>query len=195
MAPFPLSLPGHDFRVQRQNGVKAKEVNYALFKPCCGKELRFIQEIFYLLLPNCNYFTQEKVSGVGNEFTLDGLDLFPSSCHTWLVFLSKCRKHNPNFLLQFKKHTATVLCQNTSRQFAHKTVTCFYWQPYRDLLDFSCVGDDLLHDLHGLPGATLSLLGLALRLGLDYLYLLPFAHLHRHGGGLRSKRGEGPSKE
>lgn len=88
MAPFPLSLPGHDFRAQRQNEVTAKEVNDALFKPCCGRELRFMQEIFYLLLPNCNYFTQEKVLGVGNEFTLDGLDLFPSSGHTWLAFLS-----------------------------------------------------------------------------------------------------------
>lgn len=52
MAPFPLSLPSHDFRLQRQNQVKAKEVNYALLKPCWSKELRFIQEIFYLLLPN-----------------------------------------------------------------------------------------------------------------------------------------------
>lgn len=86
MAPFPLSLPGHDFRLRRQNQVKAKEVNYALLKPCCSKELRFIQEIFYLLLPNRNCFTRGKVLGVGNESTLDGLGLFPPSRHTWLVF-------------------------------------------------------------------------------------------------------------
>lgn len=60
---------------------------------------------------------------------------------------------------------------------------------YRYLLDFSCIGDDLLHDLHGLPSSTLSLLGLSLRLGLHYLYLLAFSNLHRHRGSLHSKRG------
>lgn len=105
MAPFPLSLPGHDFRSQRQNQVKAKEVNYALLKPCCSKELGFIQETFYLLLPNRNYFNQGKVLGVGNESTLYGLDLFPPSCHIWLVFLSKCRKNTTqsNLPLTVKK--------------------------------------------------------------------------------------------
>lgn len=110
MAPFPLSLPGHDFTLQRQNRVKAKEVNYALLKPCCSKELRFMQEIFYLLLPNHKYFTQGKVLGVGSESTLDRLDLFPSSCHTQLVFLSSAGNTplDPNFLLLLKKHTSTV---------------------------------------------------------------------------------------
>lgn len=71
MATFPLSLPGHDFRLQRHNQVKAKEMNSHLFKAGCGEELRFSQEIFNLLLPNPNYFTQGKVFGVGNESELN----------------------------------------------------------------------------------------------------------------------------
>lgn len=61
--------------------------------------------------------------------------------------------------------------------------------PYRDLLDLPRVGDDLLHDLHGLPGPALRLLGLSLRLRLHDLHLLAFSHLHRHRGGLRSEQG------
>ncbi len=51
---------------------------------------------------------------------------------------------------------------------------------HRDLLDLSCVGDDLLHDLHGL---ALGLSCLSLTLGcrsLDNLYLLALTHLHGH---------------
>lgn len=51
---------------------------------------------------------------------------------------------------------------------------------HRDLLDLSRVGDDLLHDLHGL---TLGLGRLSLTLrrgGLDDLHLLALAHLHGH---------------
>lgn len=55
---------------------------------------------------------------------------------------------------------------------------------YRDLLDLSCVCDDLLHHLHGLSSAALGLLGLTLRLGLDNLHLLTFSNLHGHWGGL-----------
>lgn len=78
MAPFLLSLPSRDFRLQRQNQVKAKEVNYALLKPHWSKELRFIQK--YLLLPNHSYFTQGQVQGVGNVSTLVGrfISLFMS---------------------------------------------------------------------------------------------------------------------
>lgn len=51
---------------------------------------------------------------------------------------------------------------------------------YRDLLDLPRVGDDLLHDLHGLP-LGLSRLSLTLcRCSLDDLYLLALAHLHGH---------------
>lgn len=71
MATFPLSLPGHDFRLQRHNQVKAKEMNSLLFKPGCGEELRFSQEIFDLLLPNHNYFTQGKVFEVSNKCGLN----------------------------------------------------------------------------------------------------------------------------
>lgn len=72
MAPFPLSLPGHDFRLQRHDQVKAKEMNSLSFKPGCGEKLRLSQEIIDLLLPNHNYFTQGKVFGVGNESGLNG---------------------------------------------------------------------------------------------------------------------------
>lgn len=58
---------------------------------------------------------------------------------------------------------------------------------YRDLLDLPCVGDDLLHHLHGLPGAALGLLGLTLWLGLDDLHLLTFSDLHGHGCGLEGR--------
>lgn len=60
-------------------------------------------------------------------------------------------------------------------------------ESYRDLLDFSRVGDDLLHHLHGLSCAALSLLALALGLGLHDLDLLPLSHLHCHGGGLHKQ--------
>lgn len=80
MAPFPLSLPGHDCRLQRQNQAKA-EVHYALPKPRCSQELRFIQKIVYFLLPKHNCFTQGEVLGEGNESILDGLDLFPPLHH------------------------------------------------------------------------------------------------------------------
>lgn len=76
MAPFPLSLPGHDFRLQRHNQVKAKEMNSLFFKPGCGEELRFSQEIFHLLLPNHNYFTQGEVFGVSSEWGLSGLKIY-----------------------------------------------------------------------------------------------------------------------
>lgn len=76
MAPFPLSLPGHDFRLQRHNQVKAKEMNSLFFKPGCGEELRFSQEIFHLLPPNHNYFTQGEVFGVSSEWGLSGLKIY-----------------------------------------------------------------------------------------------------------------------
>jgi hypothetical protein len=60
-------------------------------------------------------------------------------------------------------------------------------QAYRDLLDLSCVSDDLLHHLHGLSSATLGLLGLTLRLGLHNLHLLAFSNLHRHRRGLEER--------
>lgn len=58
---------------------------------------------------------------------------------------------------------------------------------YRDLLDLPRVRDDLLHHLHGLPSAALRLLRLPLRLGLDYLHLLAFSHLHGHGRALQRR--------
>ncbi len=59
---------------------------------------------------------------------------------------------------------------------------------YRDLLDLSCVGDDLLHDLHGL---ALGLSRLSLTLGcrsLDNLYLLALTHLHGHRRTLTERK-------
>lgn len=58
---------------------------------------------------------------------------------------------------------------------------------YRDLLDLSRVGDDLLHHLHGLSSATLGLLCLTLRLGLYNLHLLTFSDLHCHRCGLEGR--------
>lgn len=58
---------------------------------------------------------------------------------------------------------------------------------YRDLLDLSCVRDDLLHHLHGLSSATLGLLGLTLWLGLDNLHLLTFSNLHGYRCGLEGR--------
>lgn len=66
----------------------------------------------------------------------------------------------------------------------------FRWgteQAYRDLLDLSSVGDDLLHHLHGLSSATLGLLCLTLRLGLHNLYLLTLSDLHCHGCALEGR--------
>lgn len=57
---------------------------------------------------------------------------------------------------------------------------------YRDLLDFPSVGDDLLHDLHGLA-LGLSCLSLTLSSrSLDNLYLLALTHLHRHRRTLKT---------
>ena len=56
---------------------------------------------------------------------------------------------------------------------------------YRDLLDFSRVGDDLLHHLHSLA------LGLCLSLsccGLDDLHLLALTHLHGHRRTLTERK-------
>lgn len=61
-------------------------------------------------------------------------------------------------------------------------------RPYRDLLDLPSVGDDLLHDLHGLPSAALCLLALPLGLGLHDLDLLTFSNLHGHRGALQARR-------
>lgn len=58
---------------------------------------------------------------------------------------------------------------------------------YRDLLDLSCVCDDLLHHLHGLSSAALGLLALTLWLGLDNLYLLTFSNLHGNWCALERK--------
>lgn len=66
---------------------------------------------------------------------------------------------------------------------------------YRDLLDLSCVGDDLLHDLHGL---ALSLSRLSLTLGcgsLNNLHLLALAHLHGDGRALVEGRGAERERE
>lgn len=66
---------------------------------------------------------------------------------------------------------------------------------HRDLLDLSRVGDDLLHDLHGL---TLGLGRLSLTLrrrGLDDLHLLALAHLHGHRRALSQGEEEEESKE
>ena len=66
---------------------------------------------------------------------------------------------------------------------------------YRDLLNLSCVGDDLLHDLHGL---TLGLSCLSLTLGcrsLDDLYLLALAHLHGHWRALMERKGKKKSRK
>ena len=67
------------------------------------------------------------------------------------------------------------------------TQTLRQGRTYRDLLDLSCVRNDLLHHLHGLSSATLGLLGLTLRLGLDNLHLLTFSNLHGHGCGLEGR--------
>jgi len=192
MAPFPLRLPGHDFRWQRQNQVKAREVNDALLKPHGSKELWSIQEIFYLLLPNHNYFTQGKTLGVSNEPTLDGSDLFPPSGHTWFVFLPKCRKHTTQSKLPLaveKAYMYSLMPEHQRTVCSQDCHTFLRVKSYRYLLDFSCIGDDLLHDLHGLPSSALSLLGLSLRLGLHYLYLLAFSNLHRHRRALQSTQG------
>lgn len=64
---------------------------------------------------------------------------------------------------------------------------CKAEQAYRDLLDLSCVRDDLLHHLHSLSGAALGLLGLTLWLSLNNLDLLTFSNLHGHGRGLERR--------
>lgn len=59
---------------------------------------------------------------------------------------------------------------------------------YWDLLDLPRVGDDLLHDLHGL---TLGLSGLSRALrccSLDDLNRLALTHLHGNGGTLVERR-------
>lgn len=62
----------------------------------------------------------------------------------------------------------------------------FIFSSYGDLLDLSCVGDDLLHDLHGL---ALCLSCLSLTLGsLDDLYLLALTHLHGHRRTLMERK-------
>lgn len=58
------------------------------------------------------------------------------------------------------------------------------FQLHWDLLDLSCVSEDLLRHLHGPSSATLGLLGLTLWLGLHNLHLLTFCNLCCHGCGL-----------
>lgn len=67
----------------------------------------------------------------------------------------------------------------------HQYVFNFSAYSYRNLLDLSSIGDDLLHDLHGLAlGLSCRCLTLSC---LDDLYLLAFTHLHGHGGALTDR--------